>query len=109
MINFKQDIQDQHDALEFSIYIYWWFEAYIGQYFNHPLEIEHDRIQVSLDTKPQQTHITTASESMHLFGFTEFALNLVAFLFGLLILRCFQKAEPDFFVAVFIMGTGLLQ
>jgi hypothetical protein len=27
----------------------------------------------------------------------------------LLILRCFQKAEPDFFVAVFFMSTGLLQ
>ena len=98
-----------HLKLYFCVDIYWRFEAYIGQYFDHPLEIEHDCRHVCLYTEPQQTHIMAANESMPLFGFAEFALNLVAFLFGLLILRCFQEAEKDFFVAIFFMGTGLLQ
>jgi hypothetical protein len=62
------------------------FETDPSQELDHTFQVEHDRSEEGLHSKAQSTQVTTATETVPLFGFTELTLHLVAFLQALLVL-----------------------
>jgi hypothetical protein len=55
------------------------FEAHPGQELDHPFEFEHDPGEEGLYSKAHSPPVTAATQTVTLFGFSEFAFYLIAF------------------------------